>query len=89
MTPTRQLVAIMFTDIVGYSSVMSQDEDTALQLLEKNRQIHKTEIQEFNGRLLKEMGDGILASFSTVSEAVNCARKIQEACRAYQIYHLG
>lgn len=79
---TRQLAAIMFTDIVGYTALMGQDEQKAFDLLKKNREIHKPLIEEFNGKWIKEMGDGILASFNTVWDAVSAAIKIQEAVNA-------
>jgi len=75
----RKLAAIMFTDIVGYTSLMGKDESLALRLLNSNRQIHKTLIRQYNGRWLKEMGDGILASFNTISDAIHCAGTIQAA----------
>jgi len=68
----------MFTDIVGYTALMGKDEDAAFKLLERNRQVHKSTIQEFNGKWLKEMGDGVLVSFNSASDAVLCAKKIQE-----------
>ena len=76
-TQERHLAAIMFTDIVGYTAFMEQDEKRALDLLKKNLSIHHSVINEFKGRLIKELGDGILASFSTVSDALNAAIKIQ------------
>ena len=78
----RQLAAIMFTDIVGYTTLMGEDEDKAFALLKKNRLIQKPLIAKYNGKWLKEIGDGVLASFSTVTDAVSCAREIQEASRA-------
>ena len=66
MNASRQLAAIMFTDIVGYTALMGNDEHKAFTLLEKNRQLQKPIIEEFNGRWIKELGDGVLASFSTV-----------------------
>ena len=78
-TNTRQLAAIMFTDIVGYTAMMENDEAKAFEILEKNRSIQKPNIEKFGGKWHKEMGDGILASFSTVSDAVNCAINIQQA----------
>ena len=63
-TQTRQLAAIMFTDIVGYTALMGEDEQKAFELLKKNRRIQKPIIEKFNGRWLKEIGDGILASFT-------------------------
>ncbi len=53
----RKLAAIMFTDIVGYTALMGEDEPKALQLLQKNREILKPIIKQFHGEWLKEMGD--------------------------------
>jgi len=80
MSQSRQLAAIMFTDIVGYTKLMGEDEQKAFELLKKNRAVQRPIIEKFNGRWLKEIGDGVLASFTTVSEAVYCAKAIQEAC---------
>ena len=76
--PRRQLAAIMFTDIVGYTAVMGKDEEKAFQLLDKNRAIQKPLIENHHGQLLKEIGDGILASFNSALHAVECACAIQE-----------
>ena len=67
----------MFTDIVGYSALMSKDEDKAMQILHKNRDVLKLLVGQFNGELLKEMGDGTLSSFPSVIDAVNCALETQ------------
>ena len=80
MSHSRQLAAIMFTDIVGYSALMSKDESKAFEVLNSNRSIQKPLIKQFKGEWLKEIGDGVLASFSTVSDAVFCATAIQQAC---------
>jgi class 3 adenylate cyclase/TolB-like protein len=77
---THQLAAIMFTDIVGYTAAMGKDEQRAMELLKVNRKIQKPLIEVHNGTWLKEMGDGILASFSSVSDAVYCAGAIQKVC---------
>jgi TolB-like protein/class 3 adenylate cyclase/Tfp pilus assembly protein PilF len=81
MPQSRQLAAIMFTDIVGYTAFMDQDEELAFNLLRRNREIQKPVIEKHNGRWLKEIGDGVLASFNTASDAVYCAIEIQEICR--------
>ncbi len=73
---SHQLAAIMFTDIVGYTTLMDEDEDKAFELLEKNRQIQRPIIEKYNGKWLKEVGDGILASFTTITGAVYCAKDI-------------
>ena len=51
----RRLAAIMFTDMVGYTAVMGEDEPKALRLLQKNRDLLRPIIQKFNGEWLKEM----------------------------------
>ncbi|MFN2440466.1 MAG: adenylate/guanylate cyclase domain-containing protein, partial [Chitinophagaceae bacterium] len=78
MSQSRQLAAIMFTDIVGYTTLMGKDEQKAFEILKKNRHIQRPLIERHHGKWLKEMGDGILASFVTVSDAVYCALEIQE-----------
>ncbi|MBT8221199.1 MAG: tetratricopeptide repeat protein [Bacteroidia bacterium] len=78
MDSTRRLAAIMFTDIVGYTALMGHDEERGLDLLENNRKIQKPLIEKFGGQFLKEMGDGILASFDNATSAVICAAAIQE-----------
>jgi len=88
MPQSRQLAAIMFTDIVGYTALMGNDEHKAFILLDKNRKLQKPIIEEFNGRWIKELGDGVMASFPTVSDAVNAAIKIQENCIAANDYQL-
>ena len=81
----RRLAAIMFTDIVGYDSLLKEDEKKAFEILRKNQRIHKRLIKKFNGRWLKEMGSGILASFNSNIDAVMCAVSIQKATTEVQI----
>ena len=88
MSQSRQLAAIMFTDIVGYTALMGKDEHKAFTLLNKNRQLQKSFIEAFNGRWIKELGDGVMSSFNTVSDAVNAAVKIQEACNVAKDFQL-
>ena len=78
----------MFTDIVGYTALMGNDEKKAFELLSKNRQIQKPIIEQYNGRWIKELGDGVMASFNTASDAVNAAVKIQQACNATKDFQL-
>ena len=77
---SRQLAAIMFTHIVGYVKLMGEDEQSAFELLKKNRLIQRPIIERFRGRWLKEIGDGVLVSFNSVSDAVYCAKEIQQTC---------
>lgn len=95
MSQSRQLAAIMFTDIVGYTALMGNNEQKAIDLLRQNRELQKPIIEEFGGRWIKELGDGVMASFLSVSNAVYAAIKIQEACfqsKTFQLrigIHLG
>jgi adenylate cyclase len=88
MPQSRQLASIMFTDIVGYTALMGNDERNALDLLDKNRQMQQPIIFQFGGKWIKEIGDGILASFNTVADAVNAAIKIQERCNEEKSFQL-
>jgi adenylate cyclase len=77
----HRLAAIMFTDIVGYTSLMGRDVDAALEMLRKNRSIQKPLIEKYGGLWLKEMGDGVLAQFNSAIDSVQCALEIQEQAR--------
>src|SRR5688500_1583676 len=88
MSQTRQLAAIMFTDIVGYTAMMGTNETKAFELLRKNRTIQKPIIEEFGGRWIKELGDGVMASFPSVSKAVYAAIKMQETCQLSRDFEL-
>ncbi len=88
MAQSRQLSVILFSDMVGYTSLMGQDEQKAFDLLGKNRKIHRPIVEAFNGRWIKEIGDGIMASFNTVTDAVFAALQIQEACKLTNEYQL-
>jgi adenylate cyclase len=81
----RRHSAIMFTDIIGYTALMGADEDRALEVLNKNRKIHSKYLHQFNGTLIKEMGDGMLVSFNLASDAVRCAIEIQKASKEQDI----
>lgn len=78
MGELRKLAAIMFSDIVGYSDIMSQDEKHALKIIEQSRKIHKAAISNFKGEFIKDIGDTTLASFHSALNAVSCAVSIQQ-----------
>ena len=75
----RRLAAILFSDIVGFTTLMGSDEAATLEIIEANGKIHREGIGKNRGRLLRELGDGMLASFDSVSDAVVCAQEIQRA----------
>ncbi len=82
MTLTRLLAAIMFTDVVGYTALMGRDERLAFEVLRKNRTLQKPIIESHRGRWIKELGDGVMASFGSATDAVRAALSIQGACHA-------
>lgn len=85
---SSQLSAIMFSDIVAFTSMMATDEAAALRALEVSGRIHRDKIVRNGGRLLKEMGDGILAMFDSVSSAVASAREIQSSTEGEGLFQL-
>ncbi len=82
MKEQRKLAAIMFTDIVGYTALMSKDEQKALRILQKNRDLLKSLIKQYNGEWLQAIGDGTLSSFASVVDAVNCALEVQRSLKS-------
>jgi adenylate cyclase len=77
----RRLAAIFFSDIVGYTTLMGSDEGKAFLVLHQNRKIQQSLISKHQGEWLKEMGDGILAQFSSAADSVQCAIEIQRQAR--------
>jgi len=75
--PTRELAAIMFSDIAGYTAIMGRDEQAALRALDAHRGTLRSLLPKFSGRLIGEIGDGTLCSFHSAIDAVNCAREVQ------------
>jgi TolB-like protein/Tfp pilus assembly protein PilF len=74
----RKLAAIMAADVVGYVRLMEQDEAGTFERLRAHRkELFEPEIAQFHGRVFKLMGDGLLAEFASVVDAVECAVALQ------------
>lgn len=79
----RRLAAILAADVAGYSRLMSLDESGTLAKLQAHRsELIVPAIARHRGRVVKLMGDGILAEFASVVEAVECAAEIQREMAA-------
>ena len=79
----RRLTAILAADVVGYTRLMGSDEaGTLAQLKEIRQAVVDAKIAEHRGRIVKLTGDGVLAEFPSVVNAVSCATEIQTAMRA-------
>jgi adenylate cyclase len=80
----RRLAAILAADVVGYSRLMGADEAGTLERLKSLRRgLVQPKITERSGRIVKLTGDGLLAEFPSVVEAVECAVDIQQSMAQY------
>lgn len=73
----RRLAAIMFTDIVGYSALMQNDEKAAISIRKKHREVFENSHKQFNGTIVQYFGDGTLSFFDSAVDAVFCAVELQ------------
>jgi class 3 adenylate cyclase len=78
---TKKLKAIVFTDIVDFTKISADDEQLALDIIHKQRELLKPIVLEHKGEWLKEIGDGLLFSFDSSLDGVRCSIKIQESLR--------
>jgi TolB-like protein/class 3 adenylate cyclase len=76
----RRLAAILAADVAGYSRLMGEDEEgTHAALMALRRQVSAPKIAEHRGRIVKTTGDGLLAEFPSIVDAVCCAVELQRA----------
>lgn len=77
--PQRRLAAIVAVDVVGYSRMMGSDEIGTLAAFRNHRsELIDRSIDEYGGRIVKTMGDGLLLEFPSVVDAVRCSIVVQE-----------
>lgn len=74
----RKLKAILFTDIVGFTSMMGRNEDTAVEVLDRSKEIIQPLVKKYKGTWHKDLGDGALISFESSWDALLCALDIQD-----------
>ena len=78
MATTRRLAAILAADVAGYSRLMGADEEGTHERLQTHfRELVNPKIEEHRGRIVKNTGDGFLAEFASVVDAVRCAVEVQ------------
>ena len=73
----RELAAIMFTDMVGYSALMQRSEGIAVELVEEHRRLLRSIFPTHSGREIETAGDSFLVEFDSTLHAVRCAIEIQ------------
>ena len=80
MTATRRLAAILAADVAGYSRLMGADEERTHERLQAHlRDLLDPKIKGHRGRIVKNTGDGMLAEFPSVVDAIRCAAEVQRA----------
>src|SRR6516162_9182371 len=80
MASTRRLAAILAADVAGYSRLMGADEEGTHERVQGHfRELVNPKIGEHRGRIVKNTGDGMLAEFPSVVDAVRCAAELQRA----------
>ena len=80
----RRLAAIMFTDIVGYTALMQDDEARAVKARSRHREVFEKEHKLHQGEILQYFGDGTLSIFQSAVEAIKCAVVIQRELQTGQ-----
>src|SRR5215472_4338385 len=80
MPPVRRLAAILAADVAGYSRLMGVDEEGTHERLQVHfQELVNPKIAEHRGRVVKNTGDGFLAEFPSVVDAVRCAVEMQRS----------
>ena len=80
MPSVRRLTAILAADVAGYSRLMGADEEGTHERLKAHLgELVEPKISQHRGRIVKNTGDGLLAEFASVVDAVRCAAEIQQA----------
>ncbi len=78
----RRLAAIMFTDIVGYTALMAESEETGLRVRTRHRQVVRPLVERYHGEWVESPGDQTLSTFPAALDAVNCGLALQAQLKA-------
>jgi len=88
MSQSRQLAAIMFTDIVGYTAMMQANEEKAVAVIKHYNSTLEKWVTHFNGQVINYYGDGSLCIFSSATDAVNCSLAVQKDLKSEPVVPL-
>src|SRR4026209_1515081 len=88
MSQSRQLAAIMFTDIVAYTAMMQQNEEKAVAVIRHYSSVLEKWVAHFNGQVINYYGDGSLCIFSSATDAVNCSLAVQKDLKSEPVVPL-
>jgi adenylate cyclase len=79
----RQLAAIMFSDMAGYTALMQQNEQLAKEMRQRLKHVLETAVSSYNGKILQYYGDGALSIFNSAIDGVLCAVEIQQTLQQH------
>ena len=82
MSQSRQLAAILFTDIVGYTALMQENEQEAVAMIKHYNLALNQSVELHNGKILNYYGDGSLCIFPSVTDALRCSLEIQKSLQS-------
>ena len=88
MSSSHQLAAIMFTDIVGYTAMMQENEEKAVAVIKHYNISLEKWVSYFNGQVLNYYGDGSLCIFSSATDAVSCSLAVQKELKVEPVVPL-
>jgi len=78
----RKISAILSADVVGYSKLMGEDEETTVRTMESYRETISSLIEQHDGHVIDSPGDNLLSEFGSVVDSVQCAVEIQHVIKA-------
>ena len=78
MSETHQLAAVMFTDIVGYTAMMQEDEKAALEKINRFKEVLELKTPQYTGKIIQYYGDGCLILFNSSIDALHHAKHMQK-----------
>ena len=81
----RRLAAIMYTDMVGYTTLTQSNEAQAMEVLERHNRLLRPLFPRFHGREVKAIGDSFLVEFESALDALRCASEIQSYLHDYNV----
>ena len=88
MLQNRQLAAIMFTDIVGYTAMMQANEQKAVAVIKHYNSTLEKLVSQFNGEVSNYYGDGSLCIFHSATDAANCSLAVQKELKTEPVVPL-
>ena len=82
MKSNRELAAILFSDVSDFTSTMDSNENMAMGQILRHKEIVSSALKEYNGHLIKDLGDGLYVKFPSAVDSVQCAIRIQQLTKS-------